>query len=312
VILAGNTVMTHLFLGWGGEGLERAPFQSPFQHRGWLPFNPGILGLNDHCTCELVPILSGFIGGDTTAAIIAADLDNKKSQRLLIDVGTNGEIVLSQNGTLYAVSTAAGPAFEGVGMHSGMPALKGAIEGISPNGEPLVIGGGSALGFCGSGYISCIDFLRKKGILSPAGLLRENEDKKRSWSPYKNNEPMITQDDIRKFQLAKSALAAGSEILFRETGISAEELAEITITGAFGNRIDPKSAVKIGLLPYIPQERITFIDNAAGRGAALCLGKSYFKERALTLQQTVKVLNLGEHPAFQEVFIKNMSFPLIE
>jgi len=151
LFVAGNTAITHFWLGRGGEGLEKAPFRSVFEGKGIIPFDPAIVGLTKRCGSEVCPILSGFIGGDTTSAIIAADLDmstGSSRQRLLIDLGANGEIVLSANGGLFATSTAAGPAFEGVGMLAGMPALPGAIEGFTERHEPVVIGGGKPVGFC--------------------------------------------------------------------------------------------------------------------------------------------------------------------
>lgn len=310
-MLAGNSAMTHIFLGWGGEGLERAPFKSPLEGRGCIPFNPETIGLDWECACELAPILSGFMGGDAAAAIIASNLDVKPGARLMIDLGTNGEIALSENGEVWGCSAAAGPAFEGEGMQAGMPALKGAIEGFDEQGIPIVIGGGKPLGICGSGYISGLAFLLSAGILQPSGLLNRNRRGDRIWKPEipVGNPPVITQDDIRKFQLAKGAVSAGIEILCSEAGLDYRRLEEIIITGSFGNRIDSVAAVRAGLIPPLPVEKITFIDNAAGRGAALCLSSVEYKRRALNLQQKMKFVNLGEHPRFQDLFVEKMRFP---
>ncbi len=311
ILLAGNTAMTHLFLGWGGEGLERAPFKSPLEGRGCIPFTPESVGMDWESACELAPVLSGFIGGDTTAAIIASKLDVKSGLRLLVDFGTNGEIVLAKNGAIRGCSAAAGPAFEGVGMKSGMAALKGAIEAFDPEGKPSVIGGGKPLGICGSGYISGIAYLLNAGILAPSGLLKKDEQGERSWSPPSQDSEFlsITQDDIRKFQLAKGAVSAGIDILLSETSVGWEQLDEVIITGSFGNRIDPEEAIRAGLLPPVAPEKITYIDNAAGRGAALCVSGTKYRQRALNLQQNMKFVNLGGHPRFQDVFVEMMKFP---
>ncbi|MBU0518654.1 DUF4445 domain-containing protein [bacterium] len=310
VSLAGNTTMLHLLLGRDGEGLEIAPFRSPLEGRKKLVLDPAWIGLSARTKCDLFPVLTGFIGGDTTAAIIAADMDLPEGHRLLIDLGTNGEIVLTANGDILATSTAAGPAFEGVGMAAGMPALQGAIEGISDEGDPFVIGGGEPVGYCGSGYISTIAYLHKAGIIDKTGLIRQDHENIRRWTPIPQSRQdlYLTQDDVRKFQLAKAAIAAGIEILCEQAGLDPAQLDEIIVTGSFGNRVTPKSAVAVGLIPDIPIEKITFMDNAAGRGALLCLGNSHFVRRAADLPGKVKVVNLGDHSNFQDIYVANMSF----
>lgn len=312
LFLAGNTPMIHLFTGLAGEGLEKAPFRSPLEGEGIIPLDHSWIGLNATCRCEICPVIQGFVGGDTTAGIIAARLDENRGNRLLIDLGTNGEIVLAKDGFIRATSTAAGPAFEGVGMRYGMPALKGAIEGFSEDGEPFVIGGGQPKGFCGSGYISALALLLKQKLMDTTGLLEKDLEGQRRWSPLPDSgkTPVIIQEDVRKFQYAKGAVAAGIEILLSEAGLQPDQLDEIIVTGSFGNRIDPIATMDIGLIPPVAPEKVSFIDNAAGRGAMLCLGNDHYKERALNLQKNVHILNLGEHPRFQDIYIANMAFPV--
>ncbi len=314
--LCGNSAMTHFWLGHGGEGLERAPFRSIFESKGPISFDPVLIGLTRNSVAEIAPILSGYVGGDTAAAIIVTDLDIEKGNRLLIDFGTNGEIVLSANGQLTATSTAAGPAFEGVGMRSGIPATSGAIEGFHENGIPIVIGSAvpnestQPIGFCGSGYISALNLLLKRGIMSPSGLLEKNANGNREWSPMDNGLPLINQEDVRQFQLAKAAIAAGIEILCKHADIDPKNLEEIILTGSFGSKIDPLAAINIGLIPDLPLDKITFINNGAGRGAALCLSDERYRQRATNLQKMVTVINLGEMPEFQDMFVENMTFPV--
>jgi len=322
MFVVGNSAMTHLWLGMSGEGLERAPFRSPLEKKNELSFDAKLVGLTGKCKASVSPILAGYVGGDTVAAILASDLDRKPGKRLLIDFGTNGEVVLSTNGKLTATSTAAGPAFEGVGMRCGMPAISGAIDGFNSDGKPHVIGSEIPIGFCGSGYISALRMLLEQGILNPSGLLERNSDDNREWSPMLSGVPVITQDDIRQFQLAKGAVAAGIEILCGRAeihppfsspptsrgGKNINNLDEIILTGSFGSRIDPQAAINIGLIPDIPVDRITFIDNGAGRGAVLCLSDDHCRKRAINLQKTVKVINLGEMPDFQDRFVENMTF----
>ncbi len=198
-------------------------------------------------------------------------------------------------------------------MLAGMPAIPGAIEGFDINEKPIVIGGGRHVGFCGSGYISALNMLLQKGILSPSGLFDYDSTGERQWSPGSNRDepPYLVQDDVRRFQLAKGAVGAGVEILCDKADIDPKELDEIIITGSFGNRIDPQAAINLGLLPDVPAEKVTFIDNAAGRGAALSLGDDCYRERAERLQRSVKAINLGENPDFEERFVANMRFPVV-
>ncbi|TKJ40116.1 hypothetical protein CEE37_10295 [candidate division LCP-89 bacterium B3_LCP] len=310
LFLAGNTAMLHLLLGRGGEGLEVAPFRSPLEELDKIHLQPDWFDLTDDCTCAACPVIRGFIGGDTISAIVATDLDRGEGNRLLIDLGTNGEIVLAVKGTLQAVSTAAGPAFEGVGLHNGMPAVKGAVEGFDDQGNPFVIGGGQPVGFCGSGYIAAIARLLKSGKLDNTGLLDKDENEIRRWvlEQPEGRHISVIQDDIRKFQLAKGAIAAGITILCKETGINPLEVDQVIITGSFGNRIDIPAAMKVGLIPAVGIEKVTFLDNAAGRGALLCLGNAHFERRAENLHRLVRIINLGEHPDFQDAYIANMSF----
>ncbi len=309
ILIAGNTVMTHLFLGWGGEGLEKAPFRSPFENRGCIPFRPENLGLHPRVEAQMFPVISGFIGGDTTAAIIAAGFDNSRRTRLLVDLGTNGEIVLAAGGKLYAASAAAGPAFEGVGMTCGMPAVSGAAESLTADGYPVIIGNAGSAGFCGSGYISAAAYLLEAGLVAPSGLLEKNRDALRRWNlPDSKGKVYITQDDIRHLQLAKGAIAAGIGILLEHTGVKTAQIEEIVITGSFGSRIDPLAALKIGLLPDIAPEKIIFLDNAAGRGAVQCLADESHLIQALRIQQSVEAVSLAENPRFQDIFIENLAF----
>ena len=310
IIVAGNTVMTHLFLGINTSGLEGVPFKSLLQGHDWLAFDPGSVGLSTKTQARVFPVLSGFIGGDTAAGILACGLDHKKGVSLLIDLGTNGEIVLARDGVLYATSAAAGPAFDGMGMYSGMPALPGAIEGISGEGQPLTIGHKDVLGICGSGYIALMAHMLSHRLVDYTGLLQNTPAGKPYWSPISpRSKVRITQEDIRKFQLAKGAISAGIEILCHEAQIDFTRLEQIIVTGSFGNSINLTAAMQIGLIPRIPEERVFFIDNAAGRGAVLSLGDSELFERVREFKNRLKVINLADHPHFQDIFARGMLFP---
>ena len=317
VSIVGNSVMTHLWLGENGEGLDRAPFRSSLEGKPEIRFNPKKIGLDDNCRCFICPIISGFIGGDAMAAILATELDSINyshtpyKARLLIDIGTNGEIILAADEHLYATSTAAGPAFEGVGMLCGMPALPGAAEDFDGQGRPIIIGRGKPLGICGSGYISLIAWLLDHNKLSDRGLLEKDGNGERQWfiNPDRRLPPKLVQDDVRKFQLAKGAIATGIETLCEEAGITEKEIDDVILTGSFGNRIKIEAAIRVGLLPSIEQNKVRYIDNAAGRGATLMLADSELTNRIEKLQKRIQVINLGDSPCFQDRFAENMLFP---
>ncbi|HES59221.1 MAG TPA: DUF4445 domain-containing protein, partial [Caldithrix sp.] len=310
VSIAGNSVMTHLFLKQDAAGLEQKPFISSLQEKGWLAFDPAEILLPSSCKGKFFPVLHGFIGGDTIAAISAVDLDTRKGTNLLVDLGTNGEIVLSVDGTFYATSAAAGPAFDGMSMFSGMPAVSGAIEGISKKSNICIINDGDAKGICGSGYISLIAYMFRNGIIDETGLINTTKKGKDYWLPIANKENIrITQEDIRKFQLAKGAIAAGIEILCAEAKIKYDLIDKFYITGSFGNHIKIESAITTGLIPNLPINKIEFVDNGAGRGAILSLANIKYQKRVKQFQTKLTVVNLGEHPAFQDTFVNHMLFP---
>ena len=311
VSIAGNSVMTHLFLKNNAIGLDQKPFVSSLQEKGWLDFDPAEISLPSLCKGKFFPVLHGFIGGDTAAAISAVDLDTRKGTNLLVDLGTNGEIVLSVNDKFYATSAAAGPAFDGMNMFSGMPAVSGAIEGISQKGDVYIINDADAKGICGSGYISLIAYMYKNSIINETGLIKTSEKGQNYWLPITGNADIrVTQEDIRKFQLAKGAIAAGIEILCAEAKIEYFQIDRFYITGSFGNHINIESAIAIGLIPALPINKIEFIDNGAGRGAILSLANTEYQKRVEKFKKKLTVINLGEHPAFQDTFVNHMLFPI--
>ncbi|MEJ2053653.1 MAG: ASKHA domain-containing protein, partial [Calditrichaceae bacterium] len=280
VAIAGNSVMAHLFLKKDPSGLAQKPFISSLQEKGWLNFDPASISMPSTCKCRFFPVLQGFIGGDTVAAILAIDLDQKKGINILVDLGTNGEIVLSVNGQFYATSAAAGPAFDGMSMYSGMPAISGAIEDVSRNGNVFIINNSEPLGICGSGYISLIAYMFHNQIINETGLIDPGKVKRNYWLPISEKDNIrITQEDIRKFQLAKGAIAAGIKILCDHASVSYDQIDRLYITGSFGTHISVKSAIIIGLIPAISENKIEFIDNGAGRGAIISLANPEFRDR---------------------------------
>lgn len=331
-VVVGNTSMSHLFLGIDPAYLAPAPFVPAFRQA--VTLDASELGLKILATGKItvLPNVAGYVGSDTVGVMLAAHVDQLDGINLLVDIGTNGEIVLVGKGRILTCSTAAGPAFEGAGVKHGMRAAVGAIEQvkISSEVELGVIGGGKACGICGSGLIDAISEMLQTGLINstgrmanPASLteqfpssvrerLREiqgNREFVLVWGKDSatGEDLVITQKDIRELQLAKGALLAGIRILLKELSVEPEELDQILLAGAFGNYIQKKSALNIGLLPTVPPERITSIGNAAGEGAKLALLSAAEKRRANKLAQRAEHIELSTHQDFQEEFVNALA-----
>ncbi len=333
--VVGNTTMSHLFLNIDPASLAVAPFAPAFT--GEVVTDCRETGLNgaEDAKVIVVPNIAGHVGSDITAGIITRDLMQRDKGHLFIDIGTNGEIVLSAKGRITACSTAAGPAFEGSSIKYGMRAAAGAIERvfIDDNGvEISVIGDTKPIGICGSGIIDAVGELIKTGVVDKSGrLLGSDRLAKKGVSAkilehieesrdangndfvlFKGETPeesvYITQKDIREVQLAKAAISAGISIMMEEIGLTKEEIEKISIAGAFGNYIRNESAVNMGLLPRIELERIKAIGNSAGVGAAMVLLSKGSEEEAVRVSQIVEHIDLAEKKNFQDEYLKGMRF----
>jgi len=256
---------------------------------------------------------------------------------LFVDLGTNGEIVLGSKRKMWTCSTAAGPAFEGARISSGMRAADGAIDKVKMDNKSItyrVMKDGKVRGICGSGLIDLIAELIKLGMIDKSGKLIDREEcdpnlseeiKKRMTKEKGGNKFLLaksdetidgkpiylTQKDIREVQLAKAAVYAGIKILLREVNIPAENIQEILLAGAFGNFIDKESAIRIGLIPYLPLKRIKFIGNAAGRGAEMALLSTKMRKISQKISKKIKYIELSSRPDFQEEFIEALFFNFI-
>ncbi|MFX1521767.1 MAG: ASKHA domain-containing protein, partial [Promethearchaeota archaeon] len=284
--IVGNSVMHHLFLKLTPEFIGRSPFVPVTQ----LPMNVKArdigININPSGNVHVLPLEAGFVGADNVGVLIASEIYKSPEVSLVIDIGTNGEIVLGNNEKMFSVSCAAGPALEGAHIKFGMRAAAGAIERvrIDENFEPTykTIGDEKPRGICGSGIIDIMAELFRVGIIEKSGrfadldtprLRRTNKVKEYvlEWASNAaiNTDIVITQKDIREVQLAKSAMYAGAVILMNKFGCS--KLDRIMLAGAFGNYIDKKSAMLIGLYPDCDLERVISIGNAAGEGAIMAL-----------------------------------------
>ncbi len=298
VVIAGNTVMHHLFCGLDVAPLARKPFASPQDGMVTLPGT--VIGLPESTVVTVLPAVGGMVGGDITAGILASGLLHADQPELLVDLGTNGEIALGWRGRVWAAATAAGPAFEGCGIRCGMRAATGAIVHADWADGALrctVLGGGPARGLCGSGLVDVVAVALDQGLVRPHGRLAAP-------MPLVDGLELV-QGDIRALQLAKGAVAAGVERVCAAAGIAIAEVAVIHLAGAFGNYLDPRSAVRIGLLPG-PVERLRCAGNTSLHGARRMLATG---DDGVWLRDRCTVVPLDADPGFTDAFAEAMLFP---
>ncbi len=317
VYFAGNTAMGHFLTGEDHSTLAVLPFRSPLETRGHIKFDSPFFKLNEECTNYYLAVPGGFVGSDILAGIFAAGLNKNTAPTLFIDLGTNGEVVLSYKTELFAAATAAGPAFEGAHLQCGTIAVPGAIyKSAYSNGKIAyrTIDSSDPTGICGSGILSLTRVLLENNILNSSGRLniedynvRQGEfDEVLLFSSPEGKDIIYSQADVRELQLAKSAVATGIEFLLKECKLSVNDLEKIYITGAFGNKIDPEDIISIGLIPDIKLDKIEFIDNAAGRGTIMILLDNKLFNDAEKTALLIKTYNLGDSADFQDSFITNL------
>ena len=325
--VAGNTVMCHLLMGISPEKLGRAPFM-PDEYFG-REFNPLDIGIENCQTMIIFPAVSGFVGGDITAGMM--ETVNCRKLTLYLDIGTNGEMALGKGDRYVCCATAAGPAFEGAQIEMGMPASRGAVDKVWLEGRRIkysVIGNDRPVGLCGSGLIDALAILLKAGIIDENGTILsgqelpilfrsyvfelEAEDAAQSLESslavYIAPGVYITQEDIRKLQLAKGAIAAGIDILFKEYGCKPCDLDILTFAGGFGNYIDKASAAAIGLFPPELLDRAKEVGNAAGNGAVSAALSKEAWESALDISRKMRYIELASYPHFDEIYVEHMNF----
>jgi uncharacterized 2Fe-2S/4Fe-4S cluster protein (DUF4445 family) len=306
VVLVGNTVMHHLFSGISVEPLSHSPFEP--EQDGLQVFRAADLGwaLPGAVTVRFLPCLGGFVGSDILAGLLATRLPEADRLCALMDLGTNGEIVLGNRDRLLCASTAAGPAFEGARIAMGMRAATGAIAAVHVRDGALachVLGDGPPRGLCGSGLVDAVACGLELGWIQSSGRLTRDGDLP-LLGPVR-----LTQTDIRELQLAKGAIAAGLRLLAQQWGASLEDITCIHLAGAFGNYISRLSARRIGLLQVAP-DRVLPAGNTALLGAKLALfGRHDDAWLYGSLRRKVRHVSLHEDPAFHEVYVDEMRFP---
>ena len=304
VSLVGNPAMQQLFLGISPENLAHPPFAPVLTQADKVPAKNYLPPL-EQAELLILPNISGFVGADTLACILSTGLHQTEELTLLVDIGTNGEMVLGNKHRMVACSAAAGPALEGANIHFGMRGQTGAIDHVRLEDGQFrcsVIGGGEAAGICGSGLIDAVSAALDAGMMNERGRI-QNEDRRIPLT----DRLYLTQEDIRQVQLAKGAIAAGIELMAAHLGVALQDIQKVFLAGAFGTFMDPACACRIGLLPPVLEKKITAVGNAAGSGAKLlaCDARAFISQ---ALVGQVEFMELAAAPQFQRHFAQNMRF----
>ena len=317
VCVVGNTCMHHLFLGISPASLVHAPYTPAVSER--LVLNAGDYGLAVQERAELIMLsdIAGYVGADTCGCLLAIRQDQQEEISLMIDIGTNGEMVLGNRERMVTCSTAAGPAFEGAKIECGMRGAAGAVDHVKYEDGKwnyTTVGNKPAVGVCGSGLIDLVAGLLDAGMLDENGVLRSGQEKQGVFilvPPERGGNERgvyLTQKDLGEVQLAKAAIAAGIQMLMERLGITEDDICSVYIAGAFGNYMDPVSAGKIGLLPATLVKKVKPVGNAAGEGAKIALVNEKEMLEMDELVRKIEFVELAASADFQDHFIDELGF----
>jgi uncharacterized 2Fe-2S/4Fe-4S cluster protein (DUF4445 family) len=332
VVVVGNTCMHHILLGIDPSHVGLAPYAPVMRHALTLPARDLFLKVTPEARVCLLPLVAGFVGADAVAVALATRIDESAEVRIAVDIGTNGEVLLGSRHRLWACSAPAGPALEGAQIRHGMRGALGAIDRVTVEDDIRVhtIGETPALGICGSGIIDLLAGLLGAGVIDWTGLIQvdardalpprlrdrvvmRGEERQvivlRPGEAGALQEIVLTQDDVRQVQLAKGAIASGVAMLQRVADVASEQVAELMLAGGFGNYVSIESAVRIGLIPPLPRQRIRYVGNAASLGAQLCVLSETERARAEVVARRIEHVSLAAHPDFEEIFVDAMNFP---
>jgi len=317
-VIVGNTAMHHLLLDLPVSQLAAFPFVPAVQDSLDVKARDVGLDISPGAYIHLLPNIAGFVGADHVAMLLATENIWKDEELVIaLDIGTNTEVSLIDNGDITSVSCASGPAFEGAHIKDGMRATNGAIERLQLIGDKVeyqTIGKVPPVGLCGSGILDAIAQLYLAGVISKDGKMKDhrrvrfhNNQKEFVLVDKRENGSLaiaITQKDVREIQLAKGAIRSGIDILLQEKNRSKQEVKKVIIAGAFGSYINIASAVSIGMLPSLPLNRFQQVGNAAGTGAKLALLSVKEQLKAETIARRVSYIELAAFPNFEKVFLK--------
>ncbi|MCL2175402.1 MAG: ASKHA domain-containing protein [Treponema sp.] len=324
VSIAGNTTMIHLLLGVMPEYIRLSPYTpAVFCPQMYTAFQVGI-NANENAPLLFAPAVGSYVGGDITAGLLCTDLARKTSIDeannndliLFIDIGTNGEIVLGNNDFVFACACSAGPAFEGGGIKCGMRASNGAIERvvINEDGKPQVftIGDAAPAGICGSGVISVVAKLFRKGIIDSAGKFAERKGEYvlcEADSRTGKDKIAINETDIDNFIRAKGAIFSACQTMLESVGMSFNDVKTIYVAGGFGNYLNLEDAGTIGLLPRLDDEKYIFLGNSSVVGAYLSLVCEERRAKMFELASQITYMDLSSEPRYMDHYTGALFLP---
>ena len=315
LVVAGNTVMQHLYAGLDPSPIARAPFTPPTLFDGPSP---------EPCL-TYAPCVAGYVGGDITAGLLASGLYDRDGTHLFLDIGTNGEMALGGRDGFLCCAVASGPAFEGAGIVCGMPGLSGAVSRVRWDGDvPAfeVIGGGGPKGLCGSGLIDLLAVLCQKRLITGGGLLLGPEDAPEAYARYLSEDEKgngvfyltddrsvyLTASDVRQLQLAKAAVAAGIRVLLKKSSLRVDQIASVTLAGGFGSYLDTQSAAVIGMLPETLAGKTRVLGNTSLAGARLALLDFEARGRLRDIQRACRYVELSGDRDFNAEYTEQLAF----
>lgn len=301
-VITGNTAMLYLLRGYSVKDIAAFPFEMKYGFGEMIPAKE--LGLQLDCQIYLPPCISAYIGADTVCGIVASGLRANEYPSVLMDVGTNGEMVIAAGGKLWCCAAAAGPAFEGVGISCGSPALAGAVDKVTICENRLVahvIGEKQGTTICGSGLLDAVACLLKTGEIDESGRMTSQKVR------IEETSVTLTQNDIRSFQLAKAAIRAGLDTLLIESGQTPQSIKQVFLAGGFGTKLPVDSATVVGLMPKSFASKAVPVGNAALAGASALLNP-HNRKLAESVVSEAKTVDLSSNMNFQQFFLNDISF----
>ena len=333
IVFTGNTAMMHFLLEICAKNLALSPFIPATDDKIEISTKDIGIDINKNGIALILPSVSAYVGADTLCAVIASGMDESKSISLLVDFGTNGEIVLGNSDWLLSCSTAAGPAFEAANIRCGIGGISGAIDRyvIDESVRFTTINDQKAIGICGTGLVDIVSELYRIGIIDETGrfcsrdefdTLHESITKRltmidgrpafvvvNAFETKYNEDIVITQKDVRELQNAKAAIAAGIQVLIARAGIHIDDVSKVYLAGGFGSLMNPQSALNIGLLPTELKDKIESIGNAAGSGAQMSLLSSQALSQIEKIKNKMKYVELSSDKSFSDIYVDSMIFP---
>lgn len=334
IALVGNTTMMHFVMGIPAGNIAAAPFIPVSTELHKIPAADMGIHIHPQGYALIFPSVAAYIGADTVAAVLSSGMYEGEEICLLVDLGTNGEIVLGNSEWMFSCSAAAGPAFEGANIRNGVAGVNGAIDKVALEDDVhyTTIGNEKAMGICGSGIVDAVAQMLKRGIMDETGrILMDEEDRTTPLTPQLEQRLMeveginafslvppeeggnenliaITQKDIREMQNAKAAIAAGIQVLIQRAGIHVKDIGKVYLAGGFGSYINITSAFGIGLIPRELEGRVESIGNAAGMGAVYGLLSGKLFNKTKEIQDKIEYVELSASPEFMDAYVECMMF----